>query len=283
MRGTQQTAQGPPFAWRLAVGLVTGLLLRIFRWKVIAQLPPDPLPTGRPLVVVNNHTSNVDPFLVVNTVWRELGPWARPLGKAEAFRIPVVGTVGRAAGAIPVSRDDDASRGKAYDHALAALAEGDAILIAPEGTVTHDGNLLPLRHGAARLAIQGGADLLVVTHLGAQRAFSPVRIMPARKAIVTMAMDVLTPWPGEDETALTGRIAATMLDRLTEMLATHPQADPAADWWPPYADPAVPTATASDSIDRYRTSMHEAVAHARERMARFREHGHHGHDNEEDS
>ncbi len=264
---------GPPFAWRLAVGLVVGLC-KLFGWKVEARLPDDPPPPDRPLVVVANHTSNVDPFVVADTVWRRLRHWVRPLGKAEVFEVPVVGSVGRAAGAIPVARESDESREQAYDAAVAALAEGHSIYIAPEGTVTHDGTLLPLRHGAARLALEGGADVLVVTHVGAQRAFSPVARLPHRGALVTMAMDVISAWPDDDEATLTGRIAATMLDRTVELLAEHPQADTSAPWWPPYANPTPPTATARENIEKYRASMAEAVEHARERMAEFA-HEHH--------
>lgn len=264
---------GPPWAWRFAVGLVVRFL-RLFGWRVEATTP-DPVPDrATPLVVVSNHTSNIDPFLVADTVWRELGHWIQPLGKAEAFEIPIVGRVGHAAGAIPVAREDDAGRQGAYDVAVERLAGGGTIYIAAEGTVTHDGNLLPLRHGAARLALQGGADVLVVTHLGAQRAFSPVTTWPHRNVVVTMAMDVLHPWPGEDESALTGRIAATMIDRLDELRAGHPQRDPEADWWPPYARPSRPTATGRENLERYRASMAEAVAGARERMAQFAEEHH---------
>lgn len=276
------TPQGPPWAWRLAVGLVVNMLMRLFGWRVQATLPDVVPPPDRPLVVVSNHTSNVDPFLVADVLWRRLGHWIQPLGKQEAFDIPVVGWIGRKAGAIPVIRDDGNARGKAFEAAVTRMQEGGTIYIAAEGTVTHDGTLLPLRHGAARLALQSGADLLVVTHLGAQRAFSPVTIMPDRKVIVTMAMDILSPWPDEDETALTGRIAATMLDRTAELLATHPQADPEADWWPPYAKPAIPTATARENIDRYRSSMHDAVGHARERMAKLAEERRHRHDHDHD-
>src|SRR5690606_22202418 len=121
-----------------------------------------------------NHTSNVDPFLVAHLVWKGLRHWGQPLAKAELFDVPVLGPLARGAGAIPVHRGEDAGREAAYADAVVRLQEGGTILIAPEGTVTHDGALLPLRHGAARLALDAGVDVLVVTHFGAQRGFSPV-------------------------------------------------------------------------------------------------------------
>ncbi|MFT5222159.1 MAG: 1-acyl-sn-glycerol-3-phosphate acyltransferase, partial [Glaciecola sp.] len=244
---------GPPRAWRVAIAFVTGLLRRLFGWHVEASQPEDRPAPNTSLVVVCNHTSNIDLFLVADTVWRELGHWVRPLGKVEAFRVPVVGQVGRAAGAIPVVRSSGEGREQAYEAAIDVLRDGGTIIVAPEGTITHDGTLLPLRHGAARMALQAETKVLVVTHVGAQRAFSPVAKLPHRGVLVTMAMDLLTVWPDEDEDALTGRIAATMLDRSAQLQAAHPQADPAAKWWPPYKNPSVPTATALDSIERYRS------------------------------
>jgi 1-acyl-sn-glycerol-3-phosphate acyltransferase len=261
---------GPPWAWRLAVGAVRWLLCRALGWRVRASLP-DPAPhPDQPLVVVFNHTSNIDAFLVADTVWRRLRHWVQPLVKAELFGVPVLGRLGRGAGAIPVVRGAGTGA-DAYDAAAERLRDGATVLLAPEGTITHDGDLLPLRHGAARLALEAGVDVLVVTHFGAQRAFSPVVRFADRRVVITMAMDLITPWPDEDPSSLTGRIAATMLDRSSDLRAGYPQADTTAPWWPPYATPASPSATARDNLERYRHSMAEAVAHARERMARIAE------------
>ena len=247
------------------------VLRGVFGWRVRARLPDRPPSPSTPLVAVFNHTSNVDAFPVADAVWRRLGHWCQPLAKAELFDVPVFGRLARSAGAIPVHRGQDAGREAAYADAIDRLHEGGTVLLAPEGTRTHDGTLLPLRHGAARLALEAGADVLVVTHFGAQRGFSPVVRYPERGVVVTMTMDVLQPWPGEDAQQLTGRIAAVMLDRSEQLQASYPQGDPGARWWPPYARPASPTATARENLEHYRESMAEAVAHARERMTRFAE------------
>ena len=264
-------ARRPPWAWRLVVGFMRWFLRSLFGWRVRARRPEVMPPPDQPLVVVFNHTSNVDAFLVVDAIWRGLRHWCQPLAKAELFRVPVLGFLARNAGAIPVTRGEGASREQAYDAAVERLHQGGTIMIAPEGTVTHDGSLLPLRHGAARLALEAGVDLLVVTHFGAQRGFSPVVRGAERDVLVTMAFDVVSPWPDEDAKALTGRIAAVMIDRSAELQAAYPQADPDAAWWPPYSSPASPTAVARENLERYRHSMAEAVANARERMAHFAE------------
>lgn len=261
----------PPRAWRLVVRVVLWFLRRVLGWRIRVHRP-DILPRPeQPLVVVFNHTSNIDAFLVADSVWRRLAHWVRPLVKAELFQVPVLRTLLRHAGAIRVVRTEGGGREAAYGDAVAVLRGGGTILLAPEGTVTHDGSLLPLRHGAARLALEAGVDVLVVTHFGAQRGFSPVVRSFERDVVVTMTMDLVTPRPDEDASSLTGRLAATMLDRSAQLRADYPQADPDAGWWPPYSVPASPSATARENLERYQKSMARAVAQARERMAQLAE------------
>lgn len=270
--GSRRSTARPPLAWRVVVAAVLGLLRRVFLWRVQVRRPATIPPPGQPLLVVLNHTSAIDAFLVADAVWRHLRHWSQPLVKAELFDIPVLGRlIVGPAGAVPVVRGEGSGRESAYGDAVERLREGGTVMILPEGTITHDGSLLPLRHGAARLALEAGVDVLVVTHFGAQRGFSPIVRKPERAVIVTMAMDLISPRADEDASALTGRIAATMMDRGQELRASYPVQRPDAPWWPPYSAPASPTATARENLERYRQSMAEAVANARERMAQVAE------------
>ena len=261
----------PPWAWQLVVRSVRWFMRWVLRWRLRIRESSTAPRADQPLVVVCNHTSNVDLLLVADTVWRRLGRWVQPLVKTELFHARLLGALVRQTGAIPVARGEADQREAAYGDAVARLRAGGTVMLAPEGTVTHDGSLLPLRQGAARLALEADVDVLVVTHFGAQRGFSPVVRFPHRGVVVTMTMDVLTPLPDEDASTLTGRIAATMLDRSDELRAAYPQADPDAPWWPPYAAPASPSETARKNLERYQASMSEAVERARERMARLAE------------
>ena len=257
----------PPPAWRLAVGAVLGPLARVFGWRVRTTQPATIPRNGTPLLVVFNHTSALDAFLVAGVIKRKLGRWCRPLVKAELCNAPVVGAIARNAGAIPVERSTDASRDNAYAVAVEQLRNGQTVMIAPEATITHDGALLPLRHGAARLALEADVDILVATQFGSQRGFSPVAKLPHRDATVTMAFDMVRPWANEDASTLTGRIAAIMIDRMTQLRDEYPEQATDAPWWPPYPTPASPSAVARDSLKRYRDSMTETIEQARERMA----------------
>ena len=117
-------------------------------------------------MVVSNHESNADPFLVSFLPWEM--KW---LGKASAFRIPVVGWMMWMAGDIPV-RARGQRLGEGGDGAPAAgwLARGMPVMLFPEGTRSKDGQLLPFKDGAFRLAIETGADLLPLAVAGTRDA-----------------------------------------------------------------------------------------------------------------
>lgn len=265
--GTRAPSEGPPWAWRFLVKLVVFVLTRLFGWKLSARIEGELPAAGEPVVVVANHTGYFEPFLLVHALWKLTGHWVQPLAKAELFRIPVFGTMARAAGGIPVERQSTEGRATAYSAAVDCLEQGGAIYIAPEGTTSHDGELLPLRHGAARLALQAGCTTLVVTHFGGQRAFSPVVRTPHRGAHFDLVVEEVEPLPDDDEVSLTGRIAATMLDRSVELRRDYAQQDITAPWWPPYSEPAEPTRTARENMEEYREAMGEAIDQARARMA----------------
>jgi glycerol-3-phosphate O-acyltransferase / dihydroxyacetone phosphate acyltransferase len=125
-----------------------------FRLQVEGETIPQ---TGSVLLVANHPNSLLDPALVAAVARRPV----RFLAKATLFPIPVIGWLVRGAGAIPVHRrQDDASRmdqnTDAFEAAYAALGEGAAIGIFPEGVSHDEPALAPLRTGAARIALEVG-------------------------------------------------------------------------------------------------------------------------------
>jgi 1-acyl-sn-glycerol-3-phosphate acyltransferase len=147
-------------AFRL-MGVVAARLTPFWHFGVVGVLPHAP---GR-TVVVSNHESQADPFLISHLPWEM--KW---LAKASLFRIPVVGWMMWLAGDVPVHRGDSAS-GKGAMHACARwLARGVPVMMFPEGTRSADGALLPFKDGAFRLAIETGADVLPVAVFGTRQA-----------------------------------------------------------------------------------------------------------------
>ncbi len=111
----------------------------------------------RPCVVVANHVSLADPFLLSHLPLDQ-----RFVAKEELFRLPLVGWLLRLAGDIPIRRGDHASA-VAMEHAcVTTLAHGLSVTIFPEGTRSVDGQLRAFRSGAFRIAATAGVRILPV-------------------------------------------------------------------------------------------------------------------------
>lgn len=134
---------------------------------------PERLPATGAYILTPNHLSNIDPVVVAVAVWR-LGRAPRFLAKASLFRIPVVGTLFRAAGQIPVQRGGTRA-GVPLDAARRLIEEGQGVIVYPEGSLTRDPDLWPMRgrSGAARLALDLGLPVIPCAQWGSQ-ALMPV-------------------------------------------------------------------------------------------------------------
>ncbi len=141
---------------------VTAAKLNPF-WKFGVHGTPT-RPSGR-TVVVSNHESNADPFLISYLPWEM--KW---LGKASLFKIPVVGWSMWLAGDIPVRRGEKDSAQAAMGICARWLDKGMPVMIFPEGTRSKTEDLLPFKDGAFRLAIETGADVLPMAVSGTRRA-----------------------------------------------------------------------------------------------------------------
>jgi 1-acyl-sn-glycerol-3-phosphate acyltransferase len=126
-------------------------------------------------IFVANHISNADP-LAVGQFLAFSGRWPRFLAKASVFRIPVIGRIIAACGQIPVERGCAQSK-DALVAAAQALEQDRALVIYPEGTITFDPDLWPMKgkSGAARLAFSTGCPVVPIGQWGAQE------LMPGRK------------------------------------------------------------------------------------------------------
>jgi 1-acyl-sn-glycerol-3-phosphate acyltransferase len=128
----------------------------------------DKVPQIGGVIFVANHISNADP-LAVGQFLAFSGRWPRFLAKESLFEIPVVGRLIAACGQIPVQRESAQSK-DALIVAAQAIEEGRALVIYPEGTITRDPDLWPMRGktGAARLAFTTGSPVLPIGQWGAQ-------------------------------------------------------------------------------------------------------------------
>ncbi|MGA2489323.1 MAG: lysophospholipid acyltransferase family protein [Anaerolineales bacterium] len=137
---------------------LTGLIFRVDA----AQLAK--VPRGGPLIIVANHVHIPE----IPTLYTRLLP-RKMRGMVQAERVfdrNIVGAILRWIGTIPVWRGE--ADLNALRMGIQVLAEGNILLLDPEGTRSHNGCLQKGRPGAILIALHSGAPMLPVVHYGSE-------------------------------------------------------------------------------------------------------------------
>lgn len=223
--------------WRGLAG-VAGLLVDVvLDWDVDVR-GLEHVPRDGGAVLAFNHHSHADVVMVALAPVRELRRPVRFLAKAELFDHPASRWLVRRIGAVPVRRGPggSATRVAAVAAAVEALAAGELVAVAPEQTISDSFELLPFKHGAARMATDAAVPIVPVVGWGTQRAF-PHTARPRvrrRLPVVVRYGRPLRARPGEPVGTLTARLRATMAGMLDEVQRTYPdRPTPGDDWWQP--------------------------------------------------
>lgn len=199
------------------------------------------IPAEGGVIIVPNHISHADPLVSAHYIY-DAGRWPQFLGKASVFKVPVIGWLIHKAKQIPVERGTvDAA--KSLDALVAAIREGGAVVIYPEGTTTREPDLWPMRGktGAARLALMTGAPVIPLVMWGPEKIFDPrttkVSLRPRIPVTVTAGPPVdLSRWAGAAPTRATlDEMTDEIMLRLRDMLAEIRGGTPPSLWSRPEA------------------------------------------------
>ncbi len=183
------------------------------RWSGGENVPA----TGGCVLAVN-HISHLDPLTCAHFVYAQ-GRMVRFLAKAEVFDVPVLGTILRSAGQIPVHRlSKEASM--SFTAAVDAVQQGECVVVYPEGTITRQPELWPMtgRTGAARIALSSGAPVIPVAQWGAQHILPPYTTRPHLLPRKTITMAAGPPVSLDDlrSRELTPRLLREATDRILD-------------------------------------------------------------------
>jgi 1-acyl-sn-glycerol-3-phosphate acyltransferase len=144
------------------IARVTVMANPLWRFRTSGSPPENP---RRPYVVVSNHESFTDILLI------SLLPWEMKwMSKIELFRLPVLGWDMWLAGDVPVERGARRSAVAALLRCREVLSRKVSVMIFPEGTRTQDGDMLPFKDGAFRLAVDCAVPILPLALVGTRTA-----------------------------------------------------------------------------------------------------------------
>lgn len=113
-------------------------------------------PAGPQLWAASHFGALSDPVVLLHAMERQ----PRFLAKHVLWKVPLVGRILDAAGAIPVRRRHEGGGGpqpELFAACRAALAAEQALCVFPEGLVTDETAMAPLRTGAARIVLEAHA------------------------------------------------------------------------------------------------------------------------------
>jgi 1-acyl-sn-glycerol-3-phosphate acyltransferase len=252
---------------------VIGLCLGAFKslgWD-IRVTGAEHVPAQGPGVVATNHVGYLD-FIFAGYGVREQGRRRlRFVAKREIFDNRYAGPLMRAMRHIPVDRGGDT--GRAMAEVERALAEGHLVGMFPEGTISRSFVPLRGRPGAARMAVEAGAPLIPGAVWGTQRIYTKGGSFRATRGnVITVSFGPPVAYePGEDPTAVTGRLMESIGTLVDRAQRDYPQAPAGADdaWWlPAHLGGSAPTPE-----EAQRMAREEAEARRKRHEQRARDKG----------
>ncbi len=121
---------------------------------------------GETYLVMSNHQSHYD----IPVLFEAIGSNIRMITKEELFRVPIFGNALKLGGFISIDRANRHAAIRSLDQARELMASGTHVWIAPEGTRSRTGQLLPFKKGAFYLALEARLPILPVTISGTRDA-----------------------------------------------------------------------------------------------------------------
>jgi len=138
---------------------IFGIALRFF-FRRIETVNAEVVPKGTGVIFVLNHPNGlIDPALVFVALPRKISF----LAKSTLFRMPVISFLLRTVEALPLYRKIDAGEDvsknqQTFELCREMLARGGSIALFPEGVSHNSPKLLPMKTGAARIALGAAAS-----------------------------------------------------------------------------------------------------------------------------
>ena len=192
--------------YRIIRPFVTGIARLLWRVRVVGL---EHVPRSGGFILAPSHRSMIDIPLVAIVTKRRI----RFMGKSSLFGVPVLGTLFRWLGGIPVERDG--TDRKAVRESMAMLASGEVLCVYPEGTRQNGPKIQPLQPGAAYFALRSGVPIIPIGIAGAEEILRTQSDPIPRFGRVTIVVGA----PLMTEARTSGVVPRERVDALTATLS----------------------------------------------------------------
>jgi 1-acyl-sn-glycerol-3-phosphate acyltransferase len=207
-----------PGRWIRKLGRAMARTSPLWTFTTDGPVPSDV--NDRAYVVVANHQSNADPFLLANLRWD-----MRWIAKEELAKWPVAGWAFKWGGDIFFRRGHRPSIVRMMQACRETLDHGLSLMIFPEGTRSRTGDLLPFKDGAFSLAIDKGVPVLPVVLHGTRGCMPKGSVWLGRaRAHARVLEPISTEGLGSDDVeALRERCRDAMVAAHAQLVADKPE------------------------------------------------------------
>lgn len=193
----------PPRLWSKLVCFLSFITVKV---EGLEQLDKN-----RSYIFVANHQSIFD-------IWVIYGWLPNPFSwimKKELRKIPLVGNACEAAGHIFIDRSNPLAAKKSIEIAERKLTNGNCIVVFPEGTRSHDGNVGQFKRGAFSIANEIDLPIVPITIIGAYERMS-------RKDFIIKPgkIKMIIHTPIENTTNLSDQETRKLADEIREIVVT---------------------------------------------------------------
>ncbi|PIE60147.1 MAG: 1-acyl-sn-glycerol-3-phosphate acyltransferase [Desulfobulbus propionicus] len=181
VRRSKKKALAFPRFWGVFLCRLAGVTVE---FKGLDHIQPD-----RTYIFAGNHCSQFDIFC-----FQGFFPYNfRWIAKKELFRIPVFGAAMKKVGYIAIDRSRGRKALKSLEEAARQIAQGDSVLIFPEGTRSQTGRLQEFKTGAIILAIKAGVPVIPLGINGSDTILPKGRLLAdSGKIVVNIGKPVPT-------------------------------------------------------------------------------------------
>ncbi len=121
-----------------------------------------------PCIIMFNHQSALDILAYMSILPID---W-RAIMKREVGQIPFIGWVSRLSGHYLVARDGSSSDTKEVKKIVGKIRSGPSVVVAPEGTRSKDGKLLPFQKGGFLIAVLARVPVVTMVITGGHELLS---------------------------------------------------------------------------------------------------------------